>query len=287
LNTPRTLGEALSLGRKALKTCSENPRLEARVLLASILQQPQVSILTHPETPLHPTQARRFLDALQAYQSGQALPYLVGQWEFYGRRFRIHPAVLIPRPETELLVELALDSLGTHPEWTLVADVGTGSGCIAITLAAERVGFDLVATDLSYPALQLARDNAVLHGVQTRIDFVQCDLLGAIAEPFGLICANLPYVWSDDLDHLSISKREPRLALDGGSEGLEIIDALLRSLPDMLKPNGRALLEIGSGQAKPVMDRVGAQLPGWPCAIRKDFSEMDRILILDRPEGDS
>ena len=152
--------------------------------------------------------------------------------------------MLIPRPETELLVERALGWLRDHPDRRAAADVGTGSGCIAVTLARHTPDLRVAAVDRSPAALDVTRQNARAHGVDARIDFFQADLLGSVPGPFDLICANLPYIPTADVNDLAVARHEPRLALDGGPDGLDLIHRLLAQLPARLSPGGLALFEI-------------------------------------------
>jgi release factor glutamine methyltransferase len=184
---------------------------------------------------------------------GEPLPYVLGHWEFYGLTFSVSPAALIPRPETELLVELAMDWLHSHPGKRRVIDVGTGTGCIAVALAANVQDLRVLACDISHPALKLSLENASRHRVSDRIDFIQTDLLPAINRQVDLICANLPYIPSPRLKSLQVAQNEPRLALDGGKDGLKLIKELLALSNDVLSPGGLMLLEIDETHGEQVL----------------------------------
>jgi release factor glutamine methyltransferase len=220
---------------------------------------------------------------LARFLGGQPLPYLLGEWEFFGRRFEVNPAVLIPRPESEMLVEAGLDFLRRRGGAARVLDVGTGSGCLGVTLAAEYEGAQVVASDLSREALCVARRNAIAHDVLRRVHFLQADLIPPIHGRADLLVANLPYVPSRRLERLGLSRSEPRLALDGGHDGLRLIRQLLSSIPRSLSERGRALLEIDSSQAQPVLAWVRRQLSTWNAVVARDLAGRDRLLILDRP----
>jgi release factor glutamine methyltransferase len=184
--------------------------------------------MAHPEIP---DQAQ--LDPEQAvcrFENGEPLPYILGHWEFLGIEFGITPEVLIPRPETELLVEKAIAWLQESPVRRTVADVGTGSGIIAVSVAVHIPDAQVLATDISYQALRVARANARKFDVSSRIDFIQCDILPQHPDPlptqghFDLICANLPYIPTESLHRLPIYQREPTIALDGGEDGLDLLE---------------------------------------------------------------
>ena len=185
--------------------------------------------------------------------------HLIGHWEFYGLDFGVTPAVLIPRPETELMVERAQAWLQQHPHLRRGADVGTGSGCIAISLAKQIKDLRVLAMDRSWEALQVARRNAVFHQVTERVAFVQGDLLTAVKGPFDLVCANLPYIPRSSLESLSVAHHEPRQALDGGSDGVSWIRQLIDDAPRWLSAPALMLLEMQYDQ--------GDTVSGWPVRV--------------------
>jgi release factor glutamine methyltransferase len=204
---------------------------------------------------------------------------VLGWWEFYGRRFHLEPQVLIPRPETELLIEQAL----SRPEpASRILDLGTGSGCIAVTLALELPKSRTVASDLSWEALQVARRNIEAHGVEQTVNLVNSNMVEAFAGPFDLVCANLPYVPTDQLPQLEVARKEPGMALDGGSFGTEFIYDLLEELPRILAPGGCALIEIDSDQAAGVAGQARSSFPSARMRIEKDLAGRERLLVLER-----
>jgi release factor glutamine methyltransferase len=207
---------------------------------------------------------------------------VLGEWEFYGRTFQLTQDVLIPRPETELLVETALDFLRHRPGIRLAADVGTGSGCVAVTLLAETANLHALATDRSLAALRVASQNAIAQKVRSRFHAVEMDLLAGLRRPIDLICANLPYVSTADLDHLPVGRREPRLALDGGPDGLALTGRLLSDLPRCLAPGGRALLEIGAGQGPTLLSYLPEARPRLHAKGMADLAGHDRLMVIDR-----
>ncbi|MEX0787531.1 MAG: peptide chain release factor N(5)-glutamine methyltransferase [Anaerolineales bacterium] len=288
------VGTALRDARHALVDRGEAGRLEAQLLVAGAAGRSRSWVLAHPEAPLHPLQSGTLETWLVRFTSGQPLPYLLGEWEFFGRRFEVNAAVLIPRPESEMLVEAGLSFLRRRGGPARVLDVGTGSGCLAVSLAAEYEAAQVVASDLSWAALCVARRNTIAHGLLARVDFLQADLLPPIAGSVDLLVANLPYVPSRRVERLQVAQsarsarselregREPRLALDGGHDGLDLIRRMLPSIPRSLSEGGRALLEIDSSQAQPVLALIRRSLPTWNAAIARDLAGRDRLLVLDR-----
>jgi release factor glutamine methyltransferase len=209
---------------------------------------------------------------------------VLGHWEFYGLDFELTPDVLIPRPETELLVERAIKWLRASRVRRSVADVGTGSGCIAVTIAKHIPDAEIIATDISYPALVVAKRNARRHGVSKHIKFIQCDLLPPHADPlptdlrFDLVCANLPYIPTPTLRKLPVYGSEPSLALDGGTDGLDVLRRLLRIIPEWLAPNGMILLEIESSQGMSAVSLAYDAFESAEIHLHKDLAGQDRLV---------
>jgi len=208
------------------------------------------------------------------------LPYILGEWAFYGRYFIITPDVLIPRPETELLVERAVQHIKKMIR-PLIADVGTGSGALAVTLAAESPSASVTALDISRPALTIAKGNAQRHH-QSDIRFVQSNLLEPFQAQFDLICANLPYIPTDKLDDLPVSIWEPRLALDGGEDGLEVINILLQQARTRLAPGGVVLLEIEASLGKTTFKAARAAFPTARHILHQDLSGHNRLIEIQK-----
>ena len=239
----------------------------------------KTQVLAHPEMPLTVQQLTLLEEALALLMRGEALPYVLGEWEFYGRLFTVTPYVLIPRPETELMIEKALVWAKDRPVQPIrAADVGTGSGCIAVTLALELPDAEITAVDISPTALQVAKANGNRHDVQHRVHAVQGDLLSAFApHSFDLICANLPYIPSERLADLAVARREPRLALDGGPDGLALIGRLLPQVKRLLKPGGLALLEIDDTHEDRAL-ALGRQYFPDQAEILRDYQDKPRML---------
>ena len=273
---------------------SDTPRLDAQVLLAHVLQKPRTWMLAHPESTLDPQAASVLESLIQRLERGEPLPYVLGHWEFFGLDFDITPDVLIPRPETELLVEHAIAWLQASSQRRTIADIGTGSGCIAVSIAVNVPDAHIVATDISPTALEIAISNAHKFDVADRIDFVQCDILpgpvplsqnggGVGVSAFDLICANLPYIPTKKLRRLPVYGREPTLALDGGKDGLDPFRKLLRLAPDWLAPGGRMLLEIESSRAAAAMSLAYDAFTAGEMHLHRDLAGQDRLLEIQLP----
>ncbi len=260
----------------------DNPLSEAAILAADALKLPRETILSHPEIPLSGAQRIRLMEKWKKRTEGYPLPYLLGWWEFYGLKFFLNSQVLIPRPETEELVLLALDWLRSQDGPVWAADVGTGSGCIAVSLAVNCPTVTIHALDISPEALKVARKNARAHQVSARIRFVHSDLFGNRKKKFDLIVANLPYIPTRILDHLEVARREPRLALDGGPDGLRFVKKLLVQSREVLKHKGQMILEIEETTGQSALQAAGQILPGWDITLRKDLAGRDRFLIINR-----
>lgn len=254
----------------------ETPGNVSLLLLSHALSQPKTWLLTHPEHELTTEDFNTLQTALGKILQGVPLPHILGEWEFYGLSFIVSPDVLIPRPETEHLVERALALTKAHPR-PLIADVGTGSGAIAISLAAHLPQATLIATDLSRPALTVARRNALRHS-QPSIHFLQANLLQPLAAPFNLICANLPYIPTTTLGDLEVTRWEPRLALDGGDSGLELIERLLNQAQTRLTPQGVLLLEIESTLGQESLDLAKSVFPSAQTTLHQDLAGKDRLV---------
>ena len=263
---------------KKLAGSSENPALDARVLLSRILDRPVAWVLAHPEAALSPDQESRLNTSLARLLAGEPLPYVIGEWEFFGRSFQVNPSTLIPRPETELIVERGLDWINSLDRPARVLDVGTGSGCIAVSLSADSRVVNGVATDVSFTALQTARANLSRYGLSNRIDLVQCDLLAPLGTGFDLVCANLPYIPTRELETLAVSRWEPHSALDGGTDGLTFIRRLLKHAGKVMAPESMLLLEIDPCQSAPALDFARQIFPHAGAKTLLDLSARERVL---------
>nr|MBA3236697.1 peptide chain release factor N(5)-glutamine methyltransferase [Chloroflexota bacterium] len=260
-------------------------------------------VLAHPEAPVGADAARSYRAAIERRALGEPVAYLRGIKEFYGLALQTDDRALIPRPETERVVDLAKGevmrrlgargpaSVGSDPAPLQIIDVGTGSGAIAIALAVTLRGFraleavEVVAVDISPVALGLARENAVAHALADRMVFAEGDLVPpGVGDRFDVILANLPYIRSDAIAGLPrAASFEPVLALDGGIDGLAVIRRLLQRLPAALADDGVALLEIGADQGDSIVALVAEDLPGWRCTVELDLAGLPRVAVLSPP----
>ncbi len=275
------IGEWLKSARQRLRHI-EDGSLAVQVTLAHVLEKSREFVLAHPEYRLNPEQYRQLDYLLSRLEQGEPLAYLTGQREFFGLSFSVSPAVLIPRPETEILVEKALDWLESHPRCRLAVDVGTGSGCIAASLTYHVRDLKCVAVDRSWPALQIARHNFARLGVSQRIFLMRGNLLDAVGGSFDLVCANLPYIPADELELLPVSQFEPRLALDGGLKGLRWIAELIHDGVRWLNTGGLLLLEIETGQAEQVIQLASQSFPTARIEVIHDLQGLPRVVWVER-----
>ena len=247
-----TIAGALREASSALRVAGvAEPRREAGTLLSHSMNCDRAFLITHADEALTAAQAAAFRASVARRAAGEPFQYIAGRQEFYGLEFEVTPDVLIPRPETELLVEEALRLLqGTDAP--LVCDVGTGSGCIAVTLLRERRDARGLALDVSTAALAVAARNAARHGVEERLQFLVSDCFDALREGtrFDLVASNPPYIAESDMETLQreVREHEPRLALTPGGDGLSVVRRLVAEAPRVLKPGGHLLVEIGFGQ---------------------------------------
>ncbi len=275
----RTVSEALQNASEQLEQAGlDDSRLEARLLLAYSLNRSTVWIFQNPEMPLAPEVDERLTSFIKQRLSGVPLAYLLGTREFYGRSFRVDARVLVPRPETETLLESALE-FARDACVSNVVDVGTGSGILAISLALELPQARIWAVDRSSDALAVARQNAADQGVTTRVNFLAGDLLAPVPVQADLIVANLPYVPTDEMRRLQPEVRhEPRIALDGGPDGLDLYRRLLSQVPAVLHPSGALFLEIGDQQGAAMSRITQAALPGFQVRVQRDLEGRDRVV---------
>jgi release factor glutamine methyltransferase len=272
-----------------LSYSSETPGLDAQVLLAHVIRQPRTWVLAHSASPLDPAQAEDLEALVRRLEDGEPLAYVVGHREFFGLDFELTPAVLIPRPETELLVEKAIDWLEASSERRNIADIGTGCGCIAICLAVKVRSVRALGTDRSLPALRVAGRNARKLGVADRIDLLNCDLLPAhprhlrAHQEFDLVCANLPYIPTAKLRRLRVRDREPLLALDGGADGLARIRRFLKIAPSWIAPGGCLLLEIEASEGHRALALAHETFKQAAIRLHKDPAGRDRLLAIQMP----
>ncbi len=280
-----TVRQALTDARLALAEAGiDDAGLEAEVLLRDLRHTDRAQFYLDIDVPLSEAQLAHFQERLQRRLEGEPTAYIIGRREFYGRDFLVGPDVLVPRPETELLVEKTLEVAARYPS-PRIAEVGTGSGAIAISLALELPSATVYATDLSPRALEIAAVNCKRHGVTERVILLAGDLLDPVPETVDIIVANLPYVPTSDLPQTGPVSREPRLALDGGNDGLDQVRRLCHQLKERRTPCVRLLLEIGLGQAVPLAGFLNDLLPDAEVEVFPDLAGIDRVVSVRLPSA--
>lgn len=271
------LKAALSRARGILaQNAIEDAPLEAELLLRHVLKINRTQLYLDLEQELSPEDEKAFGRLVERRLSGEPTAYITGRREFYGLEFYVNPHTLIPRPESELLVETALRLAQSQPIST-IADIGTGCGAIALSLALELPRARIYATDISPAALEVALVNCQRHGVADRIRLIQGDMLEPVPEPIDLIVANLPYVKESELTPENF---EPLLALDGGAEGTERIARLCHQTATKLSGGGSLLLEIGQGQSGTITALLNSLFPNGVVEVFRDFSGIERVISL-------
>jgi release factor glutamine methyltransferase len=261
----------------------EDAALDAELLARHLLGWDRATLLARGRNPAPPEFDARYDRLLARRAAREPAAYIIGRREFWGLDFEITPDVLIPRPETEAVIEEAVDAAATYGPFRTIADVGTGSGCIAIALAVEFPAARIVATDTSPGALAVAQRNAARHGVAPRITFVRCDLLEGTAIPAELIASNPPYVAESDATSLppEVGRYEPADALFGGRDGLAVLRRLFATAAQHLATGGSLVVEFGFGQEATV--RALAQDAGWHVVrVRNDLQAIPRVAVLER-----
>jgi release factor glutamine methyltransferase len=272
--------------------------LAAELLLMHALGRDRTWLYTHSEDAVDPAAEERYFALVARRAAGEPTQYLTGKQEFWGLEFEVTPAVLIPRPETEHVVEVALERLGARgikirldtgePSAPLrIADVGTGSGCLAVALAHELPHAEIVATDISAPALEVARRNAARHGVLSRIHFLETNVLEGLlheAGRFDLIVSNPPYVARNEANTLEreVREHEPHTALFGGPTGVEIYDRLIEQAGMLLRSSGILVLELGYNSAEHVGAILAAQSRWADIRITNDLAGIPRVIAAER-----
>jgi len=284
--------QTLISGIKKLRSKNKpSAHLDAEVILSYVLKKPRGYLLANQEKKITSSQLKKFNILISRRQKGTPIPYLTNHQEFYGLDFFVNKKVTIPRPETELLIEEVVKyaRLIYHKLYAIshkpiiIAEIGTGSGCIAVTLAKYLPEAKIYATDISAKALAVAKINAKKHKVLKRIKFLKGDLLSSLGRlrssdrKIDILVANLPYLTQNELANVP---HEPKQALYGGKLGLEIIERLLMQAPKYLKPEGKIFLEISPTQTKALEYIVEQQLPGRKPEFKKDLAGRDRVAVV-------
>ncbi|MFQ3631627.1 peptide chain release factor N(5)-glutamine methyltransferase [Roseiflexus sp.] len=280
-----TLAQALAWSVEALRDVSDTSRLDAEILLAHALGWSRVRVLSSLRETIPDETLQTFRALVQRRAAREPVAYLIGRKEFYGLEFIVDRRVLVPRPETETLVTAALEwarQRSAPHDTLLIADIGTGSGCIAVALAVHLPNALVYAIDLSADALAVARQNIELHSVASRVTLLCGDLLAPLPEPVDLLVSNPPYTVIDDID-AGVRLHEPHLALDGGNDGLAVYRRLLAASPQALRPDGALLLEIGAMQAEAVTDLVRQAFPTAAVRVLPDLAGRNRVVAVTVP----
>ncbi|MGO8947623.1 MAG: peptide chain release factor N(5)-glutamine methyltransferase [Ktedonobacterales bacterium] len=288
LASARSYGEALRPAVKWLRQAGvlDTPELDAQVLLSHVTGAPRATLLAFPERPLTPQQAESYAELVALRAAHTPVAYLTGHREFMGLDLLVDPRVLIPRPETELLVEAALSQIGVRlakGAMPIVADIGTGSGAIALSVLTYEPRLPYIyATDVSADALALARENAQRLGVSGRVIFLESDLLATLPEPLDVLLANLPYVASRDNWSLpnDVRQYEPELALYGEDDGLGHLRRLFQQAPAHLPPGATLILEYGYDQREAVEALARETFPGCRLQSGRDLAGWDRYVVI-------
>lgn len=280
-----SIAEALRESSRILEASGvPESRREASSLLSFVLRKDRTFLISHADDPVDDDSLDQLRGFVERRAAGEPLQYITGVQDFYGRAFRVTPDVLIPRPETELLVEAALELVGRGEAF--ICDVGTGSGCIALSLLCELPNARAVAVDKSTAALEVAKLNAVTLSVADRAEFVVSDCFDALNQTeyqFDLIVSNPPYVSEAALSGLQreVRDHEPLVALSPGPDGLSVIRRLIAEAPAYLKPNGHMLMEIGFDQGEKVQSLIDDTV--WSLLeVRPDLQGIPRIVVLQR-----
>ncbi len=294
-----TIAQALAWATHDLRARSATARLDAELLLAHVLGWGRARLLAEGRLALTEAQAAVFRSLITRRAALEPVAYLIGHKEFYGIDFAVDRRALMPRPETELLVELTLvfarrtmsdkrrnleRAALPHSSFVVrplsIADIGTGSGAIAVALALHLPEAQIDAIDISPDALALAQQNVEQHGLAERVRLLQGDLLDPLTEPVDLIVSNPPYTILSEIDE-GVRRYEPDQALDGGADGLEVYRRLLRQAPTKLRPSGTVLLEIGATQTAAVIDLARHAFPAASICVHRDLAGHDRVVVID------
>ena len=274
------LRQALAYAREALRDKEiEDAPLEGEILLRHVLGISRAHLFSHFEQEMNPEHEEVMKQVMERRLNGEPTAYIIGIREFYGLNFIVDRRVLIPRPESELLVEKAIELAGKR-KIKKIADIGTGSGAIAVSLAVNLPGVTIYAIDISAPALEVAAKNCQTHKVADKVVLLHGDMLEPLPGPVDMIIANLPYVKASDLTAQRTLDFEPPLALDGGEDGLDIIRIFCKQAGEKLNPEGCLLMEIGQGQAERVTALLRRAFPSALIEIKSDLAGIERVVSL-------
>lgn len=282
-----TIRQLLNQATARLAPSSPTPRLDAELLLAHLLGWSRVKLLAEPSHQPTADQQAAFDALLSRRAALEPVAYLTGERAFYGLDLLVDRRVLVPRPETELLVECALAAARARLPRSRplrIADIGTGSGAIAVALAVHLPQAQIIAVDLDREALEVAAGNLARHQVADRVRLLEGDLLEPLTETVDLLVSNPPYTLLNEIDE-AVRRHEPHLALDGGPDGLAVYRRLISAAPRVLQPDGALLLEIGAWQAPAVVALIAAHLPAAVISVYPDLAGHDRVIVADLKSG--
>ncbi|ACI91250.1 protein-(glutamine-N5) methyltransferase [Afipia carboxidovorans OM5] len=281
-------GHTLDEARRAIatqlrKAKIESPELDARLLLGDVLQLDLTGLITAATRRLDTSEAQRLEDVIRRRIAGEPVARILGRREFWGLTFALSPATLVPRPDTETLIEAVLDILkreGRTAAPLRILDIGTGSGAILLALLSELPNTTGIGTDINPAAIATAADNAATLGLASRATFVACDYAGALRGPFDIVVSNPPYIPTADIDHLDLEVRahDPRLALDGGADGLTAYRTIAPLAFALLAPSGIAAVEIGQRQAHGVATLMAEAGLAVPAPAKADLGGVPRVV---------
>ncbi len=274
--------EARQFFSSELSDFTDEAKLETRLIIQKATGLTGPVLLSHPEKELSAKEWERIRDMCALRKKGVPLPYILGEWEFYGHAFNVSPAVLIPRPETELLVEEASVWLKRHPDVRHCYDIGTGSGCIAVSLLLAHPFLSVTAVDIKRDALLTAAGNAVRHHCRERFYPVQADLFSAFSGGARLVCANLPYIPSKTCETIEPAKFEPLTALDGGPDGFDLYRLLFRELRHKIEEGSLILCEIEYRQRELALAAAEEFFPGRSVRVLEDLAGQPRLLRIEQ-----
>jgi release factor glutamine methyltransferase len=282
-----TATAAIQSTRLALREAGiDEAPLEAEVLVRHVTGIDRAALYANPDRTITDAESQRLAALLARRLQREPLPYIMGHWEFYGLDYIVNKSVLIPRPETETLVEEALITalpMAQENQHITIVDVGTGSGCVAISLAKRLPHASVVATDVSADALAVARQNVEQHNAQSQVQLVECDLLSGVEGPIDIIVSNPPYIPDGDISTLQpeVADYEPQVALVGGTDGLAIIRRLLEQASKVLSPNGAVMLEFNPPQSEALLSIARSIWPDAEPRVVKDLAGLDRVLVVE------
>lgn len=281
MNDNKTIASTLVWATNYLRAVSETPRLDAELLLMYVLGWSRVKVIAEQKATLSTAQVAALRPLIERRAQRESIAYIVGYKEFYGMDFMVNSSVLVPRPETELLVDLAIQHAHRVQQPLHIADIGTGSGCIAVTLAAQLSEVVVYAVDISSDALKVAAKNVARHKVIAKVHLIEGDLVAPLKTPVDMIVSNPPYTILSEID-AGVLEHEPHLALDGGVDGFAVYRQLLADAPSKLGPDGMVLLEIGATQGAEVMALAHAHFPSAQITLYQDLVGHDRVVRIQR-----